>query len=72
MGNWHISIRGIGPHHNMSRNDANALAADLVERLVRAGQTVIESSFTYGGCDDVSKDPIVVDTTPRPVDGVDK
>jgi hypothetical protein len=55
MGNWNITIRGVGAHHNKNNpNDANVLAAGMVEMLKAAGHTVVAASFTHGGEDDIS------------------
>ena len=50
MGNWHISIQGIGSHHNTNYDkDANKMAAAFVQALRDAGHTVEAASFTHGG-----------------------
>lgn len=52
MGNWHISIEGIGVHHNTDNpKDANKMAKVFVKELKKAGHTVVYSSFTYGGAE---------------------
>jgi hypothetical protein len=48
MGNWHISIRGIGSHHNGKDEDADRIAKRVVNELRAAGHTVDDASFTYG------------------------
>lgn len=48
MGNWQISIEGHGIHHNRGDNDADQLAADLVQRLREAGHYITRASFTAG------------------------
>lgn len=54
MGNWNISIRGVGAHHNKkSAQDANRMAAEFVRALEDAGHSVIDASFTHGGADDL-------------------
>lgn len=54
MGNWHISIEGIGCHHNMDLEaDANKLAAKFTQSLKDAGHTVTKSTFTHGGADNL-------------------
>ena len=54
MGNWHISIDGIGCHHNMHlETDANKLASKFVQELKQSGHTVSKATFTYGGADDL-------------------
>lgn len=61
MGNWHISIQGIGPHHNhvgphrpFCEADANIMAADMVAALRKMGHSVSVATFTYGGAVDLS------------------
>lgn len=57
MGNWNITIRGIGAHHNHALAidyDANKMAAEFVEKLRAAGHTVVAASFTHGGENDIT------------------
>lgn len=50
MGDWHISIQGVGCHHNKDYPaDANRMARKFVEDLRAAGHTVTEATFTSGG-----------------------
>lgn len=49
MGNWNISIRGIGPHHNGKSYDAERLAAALVDNLKAQGHRIVAAEVTYGG-----------------------
>ena len=49
MGNWNISIRGVGSHRNGSKHDAEQMAAKLVDDLKAAGHNVISAEVTYGG-----------------------
>ena len=50
MGNWNISIHGVGSHHNRKhKNDANRLAAKFVKELQAAGHSVSAATITYGG-----------------------
>ena len=52
MGNWAITIRGVGQHHNrLDPKDANRMTADFVQRLKDAGHTVTQATFTHGGED---------------------
>ena len=54
MGNWNISIEGIGSHHNQAlETDANKMAAKFVQSLKNAGHTVTKASFTHGGADNL-------------------
>lgn len=56
MGNWNITVRGVGCHHNKKlAEDANRMAAKFVADLKKAGHTVAAASFTYGSEDDISK-----------------
>lgn len=55
MGDWNITIKGVGAHHNKDYDkDANKMAADFVARLKAAGHAVTHASFTHGGADDIS------------------
>lgn len=55
MGNWNITIRGIGAHHNKKlAYDANRMAAEFVQKLKAAGHQVTSASFTHGGEDDIT------------------
>lgn len=55
MGNWHISVEGVGAHHNAEYpNDANRLAQKFVEELRAAGHQVNKATFTYGASDDLA------------------
>lgn len=49
MGNWNISIRGVGSHHNGLKADAEQMAAKLVDDLRAAGHNVVSAEVTYGG-----------------------
>lgn len=54
MGNWHIAIQGIGPHHNPACDeDADKLAKAFVELLRSKSQTVESATFTAGGKTDL-------------------
>lgn len=54
MGNWNITIRGIGPHHNEdSPEDANRMASAFVRQLKNAGHIIVSASITHGGEDDI-------------------
>ncbi len=55
MGNWNITVRGVGSHHNPSNpKDANVMTADFVRALKAAGHMVVSASFTYGGEDELT------------------
>ena len=57
MGNWHISIEGIGIHHNKdNENDANVMAKKFVQDLKDANHQVNKASFTYGGSENLKGD----------------
>ena len=57
MGNWNITIVGIGAHHNENNpKDAQRLAARFVEDLKAAGHTIEHAEFTSGGKEDLTKD----------------
>ena len=49
MGDWHISIQGVGCHHNPDYpKDANKMAAEFVAKLREAGHYVSHAEFTHG------------------------
>ena len=49
MGNFNVSIRGVGQHHNKSPNDVERLAGDFVRKLQAAGHAIISAEVTIGG-----------------------
>ena len=49
MGNWSISIRGVGPHENGRPYDVEQIAADLTDKLREAGHNVTSATVTIGG-----------------------
>ncbi len=54
MGNWHISIEGVGFHHNSKMpEDANRMAKKFAEDLKAAGHSVTKATFTHGAADDL-------------------
>lgn len=55
MGNWDISIKGVGIHHNGREDDVEQLAAEFVKKLKEKGQTVGDAKLTYGGMVDLEK-----------------
>lgn len=48
MGNWNVTIQGVGQHHNNSPNDVETITKEFVDRLVKAGHN-IESAFVTTG-----------------------
>jgi hypothetical protein len=54
MGNWNITVRGVGAHHNkLNATDADRMAAKFVADLKAAGHSVIAASITCGGENDL-------------------
>lgn len=54
MGNWNITIEGVGAHHNKDYpKDANLMAAEFAKALRDAGHTVYHASFTHGGAENI-------------------
>lgn len=52
MGNWNISVQGVGAHHNTDYpRDANVIAKKFVDELLAAGHYVEKATFTHGGCE---------------------
>ncbi len=59
MGNWNISIQGLGAHHNGLPTDADQMAKAFVETLRQQGHHTIESAtFTYGGREELRADTV--------------
>ncbi|MEK6881750.1 MAG: hypothetical protein AABY22_19185 [Nanoarchaeota archaeon] len=49
MGNWAITINGIGCHHNQnSPTDADKMTEKFVNDLLKAGHSLSVADFTYG------------------------
>lgn len=49
MGNWTITIQGVGTHHNKNlAEDADRMAAKFVEDLKDKGHVVTAASITSG------------------------
>jgi hypothetical protein len=49
MGNWHLSVQGVGAHHNADHpSDADRMFARFVGDLKAAGHSVTVASMTYG------------------------
>jgi hypothetical protein len=53
MGNFHISVQGVGCHHNKIEKDADAMAKKFVKELLEAGHAVMTATITYGGAEDI-------------------
>lgn len=54
MGNWTITIHGVGAHHNEDYDkDANRMAAEFADKLKAAGHSVEHVSFTSGSREDL-------------------
>lgn len=68
MGNWNITIQGIGPHHNKVKDHqesqpnggwvpdqfgAEEIAKRFVFDLRRHGQVITSATFTHGGADNL-------------------
>lgn len=56
MGNWVITVHGVGAHHNFDgerkRNvpyDADLMTREFVGKLKEAGHTVKAATFSHGG-----------------------
>lgn len=65
MGNWNISIRGVGQHHNNAPEDVEQMAARFVESLKKAGHSVGSAVVTTGGEVDVTSGVAWPGLTPR-------
>jgi hypothetical protein len=68
MGNWSITIQGIGPHHNVvegrqESKDTGTYSPDdtgpeevakrLVWKLLQYGQSITSATITYGAADNL-------------------
>lgn len=49
MGNWNITIQGVGPHGNGIKEDAEQLYRKFVEDVKVAGHNIVHNSITSGG-----------------------
>ncbi len=54
MGNWNVTIQGIGCHHNNAPGDIENLTAKFVEDVKKAGHSVSLAHVTTGGLTDVT------------------
>ena len=67
MGQWNITIRGTGCHHNKDLpTDANRMAAEFVEQLKDAGHTVASATITFGAEDDLTAEGYAARWEPAP------
>ena len=58
MGNWNVSIQGMGAHHNHDNpTDADRMAKTFVDLLRKAGHSIESASFTHGGKVDLTLEP---------------
>lgn len=55
MGNWNISIRGVGQHHNKAEEDVEQMTARFVAALRKAGHYVNGAVVTTGAEDNVTE-----------------
>lgn len=51
MGNFHLSIRGVGPHHNKQPYDVNEQGARFTRYMQAAGHAISGAEVTTGGAD---------------------
>ncbi len=57
MGNWNISIEGVGAHHNKDcEEDADKMARKFVGELKEKGHSLSHATFTHGSCDDLEEE----------------
>jgi hypothetical protein len=49
MGNWNITIQGVGAHGNGLAIDAEQLYKQFIDDVRKAGHTLVHSSITSGG-----------------------
>jgi hypothetical protein len=53
MGNWHLSVQGVGPHHSGKPTDADALGKELVAKLRQAGHQITHASLHHPAADEL-------------------
>lgn len=67
MGNWNISIRGVGAHHNWqdaegnpggNPKDADRMARRFVRELKEAGHSITGAEITHGGVTVYESNPL--------------
>jgi hypothetical protein len=52
MGNWNVTIIGVGQHHNKgAENDADRIFKDCIELFLKAKQKILHASITFGGAE---------------------
>ena len=49
MGNWNMTIQGVGPHGNWIPADVEQLYKQFLEDLKAHGHSIVHSSVTSGG-----------------------
>lgn len=55
MGNWAITIQGVGCHHNKDlAADANRMSRQFVRQLRAAGHHIERADFTHGAKEDLT------------------
>jgi hypothetical protein len=57
MGNWNLTIKGYGIHHNNLPGDADRVGVDAVTALRAAGSTVSKATLELTNADGSSFDP---------------
>lgn len=53
VGNFAITIKGAGSHHNGSKGDVEQMTADFVDKLKDTGHTVTGADVTTGANNDL-------------------
>jgi len=48
MGDWSVTIRGVGPHHNQQPTDVEQIAAKAIVQLKEAGHNVVSATVITG------------------------
>lgn len=49
MGNWNMTIQGVGPHGNGIEADIEQIYKKVLEEVKAAGHTIVHASITSGG-----------------------
>lgn len=67
MGQWNMTIRGTGAHHNTDfPKDADRMLTRFVRELREAGHSIAGATITHGGEQDVVASPSREDPQPYP------
>jgi len=66
MGNWNLSIHGVGPHDNLIAQDVEQIARRVVAELKAAGHAISHAFVTTGGLHVIEHNPANIQTVVLP------